>query len=73
MKHILITAIVFALGSVAQAEPTKLIFDTDMGNDVDFIVPLESIAGERGCARPEKEHEESRETPSGAHEGESSL
>lgn len=43
MKRILITAIVVALGSFAQAEPTRLIFDTDMGNDVDDVMALAMI------------------------------
>lgn len=41
MKHLLLT--LFALTSLAQAAPVKLIFDTDMGNDVDDLMALAMI------------------------------
>ena len=41
MKHLLFT--LFALTSLAQAAPVKLIFDTDMGNDVDDLMALAMI------------------------------
>ena len=41
MKHLLFS--LFALASLAQAAPVKLIFDTDMGNDVDDLMALAMI------------------------------
>ena len=44
MKSTLLTlATTFLLCATIQAEPTKLIFDTDMGNDIDDAMALAII------------------------------
>ncbi|MCE9603488.1 MAG: nucleoside hydrolase [Planctomycetia bacterium] len=43
MKRILLVLLISILGDLAQAAPVKLIFDTDMGNDVDDVMALAMI------------------------------
>lgn len=43
MKRTLLSILLCASGSFIQAAPVKLIFDTDMGNDVDDVMALEMI------------------------------
>ena len=43
MKQILLAILLCAFAEVAQAAPVKLIFDTDMGNDVDDMMALSMI------------------------------
>lgn len=43
MKRILLAILLFTFAEVAHAAPVKLIFDTDMGNDVDDMMALSMI------------------------------
>ena len=43
MKRLFLSAFLCVLAGIAQAEPVKFIFDTDMGNDVDDLMALAMI------------------------------
>ena len=44
MKRILLALVaIFAFASVEAAKPIKIIFDTDMGNDVDDVIALDML------------------------------
>ena len=51
-RRALIILLMVAFTSLAAAQPVRVIFDTDMGNDIDDALALAMLTPSRAAARP---------------------